>query len=195
MLKSVHFRQGSVLPTQCGVEQWFARRSHNPKVAGSSPVPAIHVSGLERAETCSFLCAFAFRSIARLQLPSRCCTPRIAIFPQMWIFQEKCVYEFPSRTISSFRRNRTKDGEKSMNHNNGPAFRAMRSFEDFHYWHRHYAPHSPEHIWAHELTQLQLGIAVYEAMLQELDKQEIMAARAAIVQALEERIAVQHAHG
>ena len=26
--------------TRCGMEQWLARRAHNPKVAGSNPAPA-----------------------------------------------------------------------------------------------------------------------------------------------------------
>ena len=40
LLGSIAFLATFAAPKQCGVEQLVARWAHNPKVTGSSPVPA-----------------------------------------------------------------------------------------------------------------------------------------------------------
>ena len=46
-----------LLPTiYCGVEQLVARRAHNPKVIGSSPVPATTTDALGFKPDASFFC-------------------------------------------------------------------------------------------------------------------------------------------
>ena len=40
---SKSWRFESSLVYKCGVEQWLARRAHNPKVVGSNPTPATKI--------------------------------------------------------------------------------------------------------------------------------------------------------
>jgi hypothetical protein len=50
-----------VLSSRCGVEQLVARWAHNPKVTGSSPVPATKTGKASHCREAFFMWLFAVR--------------------------------------------------------------------------------------------------------------------------------------
>jgi hypothetical protein len=46
-----------MIGTRRGIEQWLARRAHNPEVAGSNPVPAIRGGVAQSVEQGTHNCA------------------------------------------------------------------------------------------------------------------------------------------